>query len=33
MVPGDHDSIADPDAPSFPAIEKLITQALGQGGG
>ncbi len=33
VVPGDHDSIADPDAPSFPAIEKLITEALGQGGG
>jgi len=32
-VPGDHDSIADPDAPSFPSIEKLICQALGQGGG
>ena len=33
VVPGDHDSIADPDAPSFPAIEELITEALGQGGG
>jgi acetyl esterase/lipase len=33
VVPGDHDSIADPDAPSFPAIEKLITEALGQAGG
>ena len=27
-VPGDHFTlIADPDAPSFPAIEKLITEA------
>ena len=33
VVPGDHDSIADPDAPSFPAIEKLITEALAQDGG
>ena len=33
VVPGDHDSIADPDAPSFPVIEALITEALGQGGG
>ncbi len=33
VVPGDHDSIADPDAPSFAAIEKLITEALAQDGG
>ena len=33
VVPGDHNSIADPDAPSFPAIEALITEAMGQGGG
>jgi acetyl esterase/lipase len=32
VVPGDHDSIADPDAPSFPALEKLITEALGRVG-
>ena len=33
VVPGDHDSIADPDAPSFTAIEKLITDALDDSGG
>jgi acetyl esterase/lipase len=33
VVPADHTSIADPDAPSFPAIQKLITEALGLVGG
>ena len=33
MVPADHTSIVDPDAPSFPTIEKLITEAMGQVGG
>jgi acetyl esterase/lipase len=33
VVPGDHTSIAGPDAPSFPVIEKLVTRAMGTSGG
>jgi len=33
VVPADHNSIVDPDAPSFPTIEKLINEAMGKVGG
>jgi len=33
VVEADHNSIADPDAPSFPTIEKLIDEAMGRVGG
>ena len=33
VVPADHTSIVDPDAPSFPTIEKLINEAMGKVGG
>jgi acetyl esterase/lipase len=33
VVPADHTSIADPDAPSFPTIEKLLIKAMGLTGG
>jgi fermentation-respiration switch protein FrsA (DUF1100 family) len=33
VVTADHTSIADPDAPSFPTIEKLINEAMGPVGG